>query len=371
MKEPLYLDSHTTHMMSTETKELFCAKSCEYEGAISTPHFIGQRQIYPVKQVLKELYQALGLRKEDHLYLVSGNAEGVATVLAHVYNTICRTTGKTLLLKSVMEESVITPCYDQMKERGCLIANIPVDECGVLDKDAFRKTVSRHSALFSCSVAHALTGVIQPMQDVIDLCRDQDVKIHVDISTLLGKYPMSFYDLDVDFMTIEGSIIGAPLGTGLLISRSHIEPLFPGKELAIPSHLLALSSAIQEQLEQFEAFSMEGARLRDLLEEKLLRGYPDAKVLFSKAHRLLNCSCMIFPHVHAEMLLYDLHRHDIYASIGRFQTLVPALKEMGYGIDALSAISFSLSRFTTEEEICEAAKRILTSLQRLRKLEMG
>jgi cysteine desulfurase len=137
---------------------------------------------------------------------------------------------------------------------------------------------------------------------------------------------------------------------------------------------MALAAALQQASLSLDTMGLEGVRLRDLLESEILRRFPDAKIWFPESLRLPNVSSLCFPGVHQEALLYYLSRKGIYASMGgsygqHLSRLLIASKIPEK--EALSSLSFSLSRMTTEEEVLQAAKGICDAALRLRALSIG
>jgi cysteine desulfurase len=113
---------------------------------------------------------------------------------------------------------------------------------------------------------------------------------------------------------------------------------------------------------------LEGARLRDLFETEIQKYVPDVKILYRQAARLPNTTALIFPQVHAEALQYFLRAKGLHANAGG--TYLPHLPSIlaSSGIVGDSALSFSLSRMTSQEEILRAARLIGDEVQALKKL---
>jgi cysteine desulfurase len=106
------------------------------------------------------------------------------------------------------------------------------------------------------------------------------------------------------------------------------------------------------------------------LEQGILAEYSEAVIFYKDQERLPHCTAIAFPAISNEALLHALNRQHLYACIGGggFQQigllLIPA------GVDttfAHSAINFSLSRETTEEDIDQAIEIVVDSAKRLHK----
>jgi cysteine desulfurase len=99
--------------------------------------------------------------------------------------------------------------------------------------------------------------------------------------------------------------------------------------------------------------------------------YPEAVPFYSDQERLPHCTTIAFPHIANEAMLYSLNRKNLFATIGggNFQQLSQLLLYSGIPDTlAQTAVSFSLSRETTEDDIDRAIHLIAESAQQLRNL---
>jgi cysteine desulfurase len=128
---------------------------------------------------------------------------------------------------------------------------------------------------------------------------------------------------------------------------------------------------MQEALEQRDAISLEMARLRYNFECRIKQVVPDAIIFYESSAKLPNCSVIGFPCVNNEALLYALNRNGVFASFGGgfHQQLSYILTASGIDeITANTALHFSLSRYTTDEEVEHAVEIILQAVKSLRKV---
>jgi cysteine desulfurase len=110
--------------------------------------------------------------------------------------------------------------------------------------------------------------------------------------------------------------------------------------------------------------NLEVARLKGAFETRLCQSVPDVKVLFDQELRLPHISVVVFEGINQELLLFHLQQRKIAASAGgdQQQLLEKLLTMCGYPpAMAHSAISFALSRYTTEEEVDEVL-RVLSEI---------
>ncbi len=370
MTDSLYFDNQTATRPFPEVLEKFFRFSKEYWACSSSAHFLGQQQIYPLQKSIESLFAQLGMQDQDQLFFTAGGAQSIYQVFLTTYMQRARETGKTLFLVAETEEAKVLSMCKQLEMLGCSFKTLAVNAKGQLLPEVLDAAITPRTALVSLSWANGLTGVLQPIADLAEVCRKKGVLLHVDASYVWGKSFFRFQDLGVDFLTLDGSVMHAPKETGLTIVKAGFgaEPLIPGKEeLSTPS-IAAFTKAVEMMQEKFEHYAMEIARLRDRFEQGIVNACPKAQILFKDADRLPTTSAIAFPPIFSESLLFLLNTKGIYASLGggKFQPLSLVLKASGLDEKiASSALSFCLSYDMTEEDIDQAIEIITECVKQL------
>lgn len=363
MSREIYLDHQTVTRPSPTVVERMNHYFREKWGTLSAPHQKGL-ELYPdVDGALKKLYTLLGASDQSHFILTSGSSESIFQMLINFYIDEIRETGKNHLLTTAIEEAPILLSLSRLEEFGCVTRLLPADVRGCLQLDALDEAIKPKTSLLSFSGANALTGVIQPIHEIARRCHEKGIKVHVNASSMVGKFPISFEELGVDFLSFDGDKIHTPQGIGGLLQRKK-----PKQSSHHVAALAGLSLAVEEEIKRLEQFSMEAARLRDTFEAELKAALPDTLVLFQDADRLPHVSAVAFPGVMAESLLYLLHRRQVYASLGggQYQKLSSQLRSCKMAEEIChSAVSFAISHETTEDDLAEALDVIVSSVRKL------
>ncbi|MDF2549935.1 MAG: nifS [Chlamydiales bacterium] len=350
-------------------------------GVPSQPHLAGQEILPLIDRSLKEIYALLGAREEDDFVFTSSGAESINQVLFSTYYDVTRLTGRNHFLTLEVEEAPFIMASDHLKPLGANVTYLPVDEQGVLSLSALKGSLSPRTAICSLSLANGLLGSIQPAREISRLLKEKGVLFHLDVTHALGKVFLDLDDLQPDFVTFSGDLIGAPKGTGGLLIRAgrQLSPLILGSgELArmragplnIP-FLAALGAAASDCLERRDFMATEVARLKTLLEQRLMAELPGVTPLFKGGQRLPHISVMAFPGVFNEALLLALSRKGVFASIGggSFQQLSLSLKACGMANPLRdTAIAFSLSYQTREADIHRAVELTRAAYLPLKKM---
>lgn len=377
----IYLDNSTTARPSDRAISRLQTFLTDLWGIPSAPHFKGQ-ELHPIlSDSYQALYDFIGAKPEDSFLFTSSGTEAVNHVFSSTYRNVTYLTGKNQFLVAATDEAPSVVASEYLVPLGCIAKTIPVNHQGKVTTEALIESLSPRTALVSLSWANGLTGVIQPVAELADICRERGILFHLDATHVLGKLFYSLEDIGADFISFNGDQLHAPKGTGGLYIKKGVRcssflvgSADQGGLRAGPLDvglLAALATASKEAIETRDLLCTEVARLRNQLEETVQKSIPQAKILFKKQERVPHCSCIAFPGLSNEALLFLLNRKGICATIGggNFLQLTHQLKACGFDpLTAQGAISFGLSRYTTEEEITTASSVIIDSAKELLKM---
>jgi cysteine desulfurase len=225
------------------------------------------------------------------------------------------------------------------------------------------------------------TGLIFPVKELAEYCREQGVLFHTDAAQAIGKLPVDLREVPADFLTFSGHKFHAPKGIGGLFIRGgrELPPLIHGGHqmggrragtINVP-YLIGMGLAMKMANDYLPYEEREVRRLRDRLEEGIA-AIEGTFILGERDARTPNTILVSIRGVEGEALIWDLNRNGIAASTGSAcasETLEsnPTFIAMGLGSElAHTGIRLSLSRFTTEEEIDYTIRVFRQSVERLR-----
>jgi cysteine desulfurase len=225
------------------------------------------------------------------------------------------------------------------------------------------------------------TGVIFDVERVCEIAARHGVRVHLDAVQSAGKVPVSVKKFPVHLLSLSAHKMHGPKGAGALYlrKRTRLVPLVfggrqerslrPGTENvpAIVGFGQAADEASGQTAEQIESIR----RLRDDFEARVRAAIPDAQIIGARAERLCNTSNIGFARLQSEAILILLSERGICASAGAAcssGSLEPSHVLKAMGIDpqvAHGAIRFSLSRFTTADEIDRTVDVLSVAIERL------
>lgn len=381
MVQGIYLDNHTTTRPSEQAIAKMLPFLTDRWGIPSAPHLLGQQLQAPIEEALRGLYALIGAKESDEVIFTSSNAEGINQVILSTYFDVTIHTGRNQLITSLIEEAPALMAIGRLEQLSCVCKMAPADRNGRITAEAIAEAMTPRTALVSLAWANGLTGVINPIEEIAEVCKERGVHLHVDASHVIGKIFFEGNEILADFLTFSGDRFHAPSGTaGLFIKAgTKCSPLILGGveqggyragAYSVAS-LVALGQAARESIDARDFVCTEVARLKAKLETGILARIPEAVVFFQDQERLPNCTAIAFPGVSNEALLYALNRKGVYATIGGGSYQQIGLLLTASGVDPIlahTALSFSLSRETTEDEIDQAIDVIVDSVQRLGKI---
>jgi cysteine desulfurase len=260
-----------------------------------------------------------------------------------------------------------------------------VDNAGRLNVDYLYDSLDDDTAIVSLMWANNETGVIFPIEEISREVREKGIVFHTDAVQAAGKIPIDVASTGIDMLSLSGHKFHAPKGIGVLYIRKgtkfapfmiggHQEKGRRGGTENVTS-IIALGKAAEMAKKHLEENGYERVgKLRDKLETALLSQIGNSMVNGDREHRLLNTTSIAFEYVEGEAILLMMNEHGICASSGSACTsgsLEPShvLRAMGVPFTAAhGSIRFSLSRYTTEDEINVVIEKMPPIIKRLREL---
>jgi cysteine desulfurase len=249
-------------------------------GAFANPssaHSGGHEARAAVEQARAHVATLVGSRPESVLF-ASSATEAINTAFASVCNRQPFTKGR--IVVTAVEHAAVLECAELAGSHGHDVVRVRVDSSGQLDLDQLQNALTDDTLLVSAMWANNETGVIFPIAEVVRLCANRGVPIHVDAVQAAGKFPISLLDLDVDYVSISGHKIYGPKGAAALIAAepATVRPLIVGGNQEsgrragtenVPA-IVGFGEAARLARIELDRRSIRSAHLRDRLENAIL-----------------------------------------------------------------------------------------------------
>jgi len=381
----VYLDNNSTTPMDERVKKIYC-ESAKYFGNINVIYELGIEARKKLNEAYDVLYPGIGADDSDDIIITSSTTEGNNTVIKTFLDAFLKGNSKKHIITSIAEHSSIKATCAYAKTFGMEVTYLRTDENGRVNPKDVEAAIREDTALISILFASNESGAIQPIKEIGEIARKYNIPFHSDGAQAIGKVRVNVRELGVDYFTFSAHKFHGPKGVGGLYVRSgapFVNLIHGGNQMGgkrggsvYLNGVIAMAEALKLSNENLDFMYSEVKSLRDDLEEFILKNIPDTKSYIDKKYRLPNTLVVSFRGVEGEATLWDLNRYKIYAATGSSCSSErlegsEVLEALGEDPEiAHTGIIFSLSRFTTKEDI-EYVKEVLPKIiKRLRDISM-
>ena len=377
----IYFDNNATTCVAPEVRDAMMPFFTEFYGNPSSMHAFGGEVAKHIKAARERIAAFINAEPSEIIFTSCGTESDNMAI--HGSAELLGPHAK-VITSRVEHPAVLGPCR-RLKDMGFREIEIPVDGVGQLDLDSYREALKGGGpAIVSIMWANNETGVVFPMEKIVELAKEAGAVIHSDAVQVAGKLPIDVKRLPVDMLSISGHKLHAPKGIGIFYLRrgtrlktfmlgGHQENGRRGGTENVP-YIVGLGKAVELAAANMEEESRHLTRLRDKLENGLLATCPDTRVNGDREHRLPNTTNMSFEYIEGEAILYHMSDLGICASTGSAcaaGSLEPShvIRAMGVPFTAVhGSVRFSLSRYNTEAEVDYVLEHMPKIVRKLRDL---
>lgn len=373
----IYLDNAATTKPCKEAAEALL--SCvENFGNPSSLHGLGLEAEKIINTAKERIARKIGNIDKRHIIFTSGGTEANNLAAFGITSAMKRSGNR--IITSKIEHPSVLEAFKKLEKDGFDVIYCDVDKDGRLDIEAFRKAMTADTIFVSIMHVNNETGVIQPTEEISKIIRAVSAKcvFHVDCVQSFCKIPVTPSKIGADMITVSAHKIHGFKGCGALYTggKRLIPTIYGGEQ----------QSEIRPGTENIGGIAAFGAAAeaskpdkelmmskRKLMKETILSMYSDAVFNGSDEYNSGSVLNVSFPGIKAEILLHSLERHKIYVSTGSAcSSHKPqpshVLTAMGVGAREIAgAVRISFSERTSESEIIEAAKKIASEANEIRK----
>ncbi|MCP4249398.1 MAG: aminotransferase class V-fold PLP-dependent enzyme [bacterium] len=380
MADLIYLDNNATTRPLDEVVAAMEPFQRELYANPSSVHQFGQAVRHRVECAREQVAELLGAAAREIVF-TSGGTEAINLAIRGV---LAADPARRQVITSAVEHSAVKRLTEQLVREGFTVEAVSVDDQGQLDLDELAARISDQTALVSVMVANNETGVLMDVERIATITSERGVPLHLDAVQAMGKVRIDVASLPVRLLSISGHKFHGPKGVGALFvrRRTRIRPLIIGgrqeRDLRggtefVPG-IIGLGAAAEAAAGRIGEVTDKVASLRDRLEAGICRAFPTARVFGQAAPRVCNTTNIGFQALEAEAILLLLSERGICASSGAAcssGSLEPSHVLAAMNVDPLwahGAIRFSLSPFTTVDEVDRVVELLPELLARLEAL---
>jgi cysteine desulfurase len=377
----IYLDHIASAPLHPDVLEAMLPYLKESFGNPQSLHSEGQIASQAVEEAREKVARLIHAESSD-IYFTSSGSESNNFALKGIA-LANQKRGSHIVVSSIEHQSVLHSAKT-LEKSGFSLTEIPVDKHGILEPDDVKKAITPQTILASVMLANSEVGTVEPVREIAEICRAQDVIFHTDAVAAVGNIPVSVEELGVNALSLSGNPFYGPKGSAALFIKrgTRILPFIDGgiqeggrragtEDVA---GIVGLGKAAEIALTALPA-RMENMRLlRDDLIRRLPKEVEHVILTGHPTQRLPHHASFCVEFVEGEAMLLNLDMKGIAASSGSACTS-RALKAshvlLAMGIDhalAQGSLVFSATEGTTSEDIDYLLEVFPPIIERLRQM---
>ena len=377
----VYLDNNATTKVDEEVVKAMMPYFSDYYGNPFSLHLFGNETGLAVTEARQTIADILKAKPNEIIFTASGSEgdnlaiRGIARAYKH--------RGKHIIT-STIEHPAVKNTFMDLMEDGFEITMVPVDENGVMIMDEFKKALREDTILVSVMHANNEVGTFQPIEEIAKITKERKIIFHVDAVQTMGKVEIYPEKMGIDLLSFSGHKFHAPKGIGVLYKRDGVRlariitggnqegKRRPGTS-NVP-YIVGLAKALQIAVANMKEEWNREETLRDYFEDEVSKRIPEIKINGKGARRLPGTSSITFKYLEGESMLLNLSLKGIAVSSGSAcssDSLQPSHVLLAMGVPAEFAhgtLRFSLSKYTTKEEIDYTIESLVEIIGKLREL---
>jgi len=375
----IYLDHNASTAVRPEVLEAMLPYFSEHYGNASSAHAFGQESKGALEEARAQVAALLNATAAEIVFTSGGTEADNLGVIGGAKALPFK--GRHIIV-SAIEHDAVRHAADALEREGYTVTRVAPDAHGVVHAESVAEAIRPDTALVSVMAANNETGVVQPVAEIGLVCVKRGVAFHVDAVQAAGKMPIDVQAWQATMATIAGHKFYGPKGVGALFVKRGFKPVplqhggehekgrRPGTE-NVPG-IVGLGKAAELARVELPDTAQRVGRLRDRLEDSLMKRVPNVVLHGEGATRVPNTSHLSFVGAEGEHLILSLDMKGIAVSSGaacKAGSAHPShvLLAMGVPRDvAQSAVRFSLGRCSTEDEIDRVLEIVPAVVSKLR-----
>jgi cysteine desulfurase len=369
----VYLDNGATTRVHDEVAQTVLRYMIEEFGNASSLHKFGQDASKALESARATIAKSIKALPEEIVFTSGGTESDNLAIKGAAYAN----KGGHIITTKIEHHAVLHTCQELEKE-GYKVTYLGADKEGFVDIHELEKSITPKTFLVSIMHANNELGTIEPVEEIGNICKKHNVHFHTDAVQALTKIPIDVRKMNLDMLSASAHKIHGPKGVGFLYLRKgvKIHRMMDGGsqeyKMRAGTENVAGAVGFAKAVEIASEKDIEKMRkTRDRLIAGLLQ-IPNTQLNGAREKRLCNNVNISFHFVEGEALLLSLNDKGIAVSTGSAcssKSLTPSHVLVAIGLRpeiAHGSIRFTLSKYTTEDEIDYTIKTVREVVERLR-----
>ena len=322
----IYLDYSATTPVDPRVVEAMTPYFSESFGNPSSVHRYGQVAEAALDSARETVASILDCRPDEILFTSCGSESDNLAIRGAAY-AMREQTGANWILAARAEHPAVTKTLTHLeKYEGFQIEWLDVDRHGTITPEVVSRAICENTALVSVMYANNEIGTINPIREIAEICRANNVLFHTDAVQAAAYLPVNVQSLGVDMMSLGGHKFYGPKGVGALYVRrgtpliSHLTG--GGQEFSLRAgtqnvpYIVGFAEALRLTNEERDRRVTHVKPLRDRIIGTVLETIPDSRLTGHLETRLPHHASFAFKDVDGNLLLTLLDAAGFACSSG-------------------------------------------------------
>ena len=322
----IYLDYSATTPVDSRVVDAMSPFFNASFGNPSSVHRFGQIAESAIDSSRESVARVLNCKPDEIVFTSCGSESDNLAIRGAAY-AMREKTGAKWILASRAEHPAVTKTLEHLgKYDGFLIEWLDVDERGMVTPETVAKTICGDTAIVSVMYANNEIGTINPIKEIAEICRANNILFHTDAVQAAAYLPVDVNELGVDMMSLGAHKFYGPKGVGALYVRKGT-PLVPhltggGQEFNLRAgtqnvpYIVGFAEALRLTHEEREQRVAHVQPLRDRIIGAVLESIPDSQLTGDMQSRLPHHASFVFKDVDGNLLLTLLDSAGFACSSG-------------------------------------------------------
>jgi len=364
-------------MVDKEVEKAMLPYFTKIYGNASSLHKFGQEAKEALEKSRETIAKRINALPEEIIFTSGGTESDNLAIKGVAYAN----KDKNHIITTKIEHHAVEKSCKALEKEGFKVTWLDVDKDGFINLEQLKKEIADKTILVSIIHANNEIGTIQDIEEIGKICKEKNVYFHTDTVQSFTKTEIDVKKQNITLASFSAHKVHGPKGIGALYIKkgTKIKKLSDGGSQEnnlragtenIP-YIVGFTKAV-ELAKQEHCKKMQ--ELRDYLIEKVDKEIPEVKLNGSRKERLCNNINITFKYIEGEALLLRLDDKGIAVSTGSAcssRELKPSHVLTAIGLHpamAHGSIRFTLSRYTTKEELDYAIKHLKEAVAELRKV---
>jgi cysteine desulfurase len=309
----IYLDYSATTPVDARVVDAMSPYFSASFGNPSSVHRYGQVADSAIDSAREIVASVLNCRPDEIIFTSCGSESDNLAIRGAAYAMREKTGAKWILASRAEHPAVTKTLLHLEKYEGFLIEWLDVNENGMITPEIVSKAICNNTAIVSVMYANNEIGTINPIKEIAEICRTNNILFHTDAVQAAAYLPVDVQELGVDMMSLGAHKFYGPKGVGALYVRKGT-PLIShltggGQEFSLRAgtqnvpYIVGFAEALRLTNEEREHRSAHVKPLRDKIIGTILETIPDSQLTGDMESRLPHHASFAFKDVDGNLLL--------------------------------------------------------------------